>query len=285
MNISDNISYFCNAFANSIKSCAKILLLSKSYNRTPIIASSEELVILGNGPSLNDTLTDSLAFLKSRRLLAVNFAANTDMFCTLKPEFYVLADPHFFISQEQPNVSNLWDTLSKKVDWNITLFIPANIKRSGSWYDDIRSNTNINLVFYNTTAVEGFKWLENLCFSRGLGMPRPRNVLIPSLMIALRMRFKTIYLAGADHSWTRTISVNDNNEVVSIQPHFYKEEDTEKKRVNTEYMKYPLYKIMYSFYIAFKSYFTIKRYADKIGATIWNITPGSFIDAFPRKNI
>ncbi|MEF9923923.1 MAG: hypothetical protein RR854_05035, partial [Muribaculaceae bacterium] len=87
------------------------------------------------------------------------------------------------------------------------------------------------------------------------------------------------------HSWTRTISVNDNNEVVSIQPHFYKEEDTEKKRVNTEYMKYPLYKIMYSFYIAFKSYFTIKRYADKIGATIWNITPGSFIDAFPRKNI
>ena len=116
-------------------------------------------------------------------------------------------------------------------------------------------------------------------------MPRPRNVLIPSIMLAIAAGFKRIYIAGADHSWMKTISVNDNNEVVSIQPHFYKENEQEKKRVNTEYMHYPLHQIVYSFYVAFKSYFEIKAYADSIGTEIWNITPGSFIDAFPRKKL
>lgn len=285
MSLSDNISQLCTALNQSVTSCAKVLLLSKFYCKTPVVASSEELVILGNGPSLNDTLNNSTGFLKSCRLLAVNFAANTNMFNSLKPEFYVLADPHFFIEVKQPNVIKLWETLSKKVDWNVTLFIPSHIKARGLWYDSVISNTHINIVRYNMTAVEGFKWLENVCYSKGFGMPRPRNVLIPSLMLALRMQFKTIYIAGADHSWTRTISVNENNEVVSIQPHFYKEDDVEKKRVDTEYMKYPLYKIMYSFYVAFKSYFTIQRYAISIGTKIWNITPDSFIDAFPRKKV
>ena len=76
--------------------------------------------------------------------------------------------------------------------------------------------------------------------------------------------------------------VDDDNNVVSIQPHFYKEDDREVKRVNTEYMHYPLHSIMYSFYVAFKSYFTIARYARHIGTDIYNVTPGSFIDAFPR---
>ena len=116
-------------------------------------------------------------------------------------------------------------------------------------------------------------------------MPRPRNVLNPSLMLALRMGFKHIYVAGADHTWTQTLSVTDDNQVVSIQPHFYKEDKKEEARQATVYHKFPLYKLMYSFYVAFKSYFTIRRYAESINAEIINITPGSFIDAFKRMKV
>ena len=116
-------------------------------------------------------------------------------------------------------------------------------------------------------------------------MPRPRNVLIPSIMEAIGMGYKKVYIAGADHSWTRTLSVDDDNNVVSVQPHFYKEDDREVQRINTEYMHHPLHTIMYSFYVAFKSYFTIARYARSRGTEVVNITPGSFIDAFPRMKV
>ena len=109
--------------------------------------------------------------------------------------------------------------------------------------------------------------------------------MTPSIMLALNSGFRTIYVAGADHSWMKTLSVDENNNVVSIQPHFYKDSEKENTRVSTEYAGYPLYKIVYSFYVAFKAYFDLRDYAGSIGATIYNITPGSFIDAFPRKTV
>ena len=99
------------------------------------------------------------------------------------------------------------------------------------------------------------------------------------------MGFGNIYITGADHSWTKTLSVNERNEVVSIQPHFYKEDENEEKRVRVDYLKYPLHQIVYSFYVAFKSYHSVQRYALHKGVDIYNATPESFIDAFPRRNL
>lgn len=283
----DRLSEFASRLWQTVLSVIKIILQSKWNISLPHISNDtpSELVILGNGPSLNDTIANSSAFLHERPLLAVNFAACAELFMELRPRYYVLADPHFFFAFDQPNVAKLWDVLSHSVDWELTLLVPAKFREAVTGITDLSKNTSVNTTFYNSTPIEGFKWIENLAYSSGLGMPRPRNVLIPSLMLALGMGYKTIYLAGADHSWTRTLSVDDDNNVVSIQPHFYKEDEKEVKRVNTEYMHYPLHQIMYSFYVAFRSYFTIERYARHIHATIYNITPGSFIDAFTRKKI
>ena len=79
-----------------------------------------------------------------------------------------------------------------------------------------------------------------------------------------------------------TERVDETEQILSKEN---KEDDKEVQRVKTEYMHYPLHPIIYSFYVAFKSYFTIARYAKHIGASIINITPGSFIDAFPRENV
>ena len=278
----NEIADFFSRLWQSLLSIVKVLLLSKFCIKQVKVGGSKQeqgIVILGNGPSLNDTVACAADFLESHDLLAVNFAACTPLFKQLRPTYYVLADPHYFKSLDQPNVAKMWDNIAG-VEWNMTLFVPAKARLPR----DFR-NSNLNVARYNVTPVEGFAWLENVLFSSGLGMPRPRNVLIPSIMTALRMGYRNVYLAGADHSWTRTLSVDDNNNVVSIQPHFYKEDDREVKRVNTEYMHYPLHSIMYSFYVAFKSYFTIARYARHIGADVYNITPGSFIDAFPRMQV
>jgi hypothetical protein len=73
--------------------------------------------------------------------------------------------------------------------------------------------------------------------------------------------------------------------VISIQPHFYKEDENEEKRIKVDYLKYPLHQIINSFYIAFKAYHNIKRYAMHKGVSIYNVTPESFIDAFPRADL
>lgn len=274
------ISDFARLAGASLKSVVKVVLKSR---RVPSPASARKeggapIIILGNGPSLNTAIAESSPALRRYPTLAVNFAANAPQFADLKPDYYLLADPHFFKAAGDPNVDRLLENLNK-IDFPMTLFVPAAVRD-----EDMRlSNPVLTVRRFNAVGAEGFPWLENALFDRRLAMPRPRNVLIPSIMVAIWLGFKEIYLAGADHSWLRTLSVNDRNEVVSAQPHFYKEDDREKERVVSEYKGYRLHQIIYSFYVAFRSYFAIARYASARGVSIYNSTPGSFIDAFPRR--
>lgn len=280
----DRLSKMLKTAADTTMSIAKIAILSSKRVTMPRADAGARMVILGNGPSLNETIAHSSDFLMQHHRLAVNFAANAPAFTSLQPTHYVLADPHFFQAINEPNVARLWLALSQ-VDWAMNLFVPVNVSLPSDVAGIIAGNACLRLYRYNLTPVEGAKWFENWAYKSRLGMPRPRNVLIPSIMIAIACGYRTIYIAGADHSWTRTLSVDDDNNVVSIQPHFYKEDEKEVQRVNTEYMQYPLHQILYSFYVAFRSYHTIARYASHLGVDIFNITPGSFIDAFPRKKV
>jgi hypothetical protein len=258
----------------------KLMLKSKTSTISSVATNEDSVIIMGNGPSLNDTIAQYSDVLMKTPTLAVNFAANAPQFQELKPRYYVLADPHFFVAVQDVNVLKLRENLVA-VDWPMTLFVPFEAKKRGFAID----NPNIKIEYFNFLAVEGFEWLENWAYSSGRGMPRPRNVLIPSIMVAMKMGFGNIYITGADHSWTKTLSVNERNEVVSIQPHFYKEDENEEKRVRVDYLKYPLHQIVYSFYVAFKSYHSVQRYALHKGVDIYNATPESFIDAFPRRNL
>ena len=225
---SDKIASFASRLGQTAKSIVKLLTQRRRATITKADAdTSRPLIILANGPSLNQTIAESLPSLQAHPTLAVNFAANAPEFRTLRPRYYVFIDPHFFSATDDPNVTRLWDNLAR-VDWPMTLIVPARRRRL------IPKSVNIDTLTVNDIAVEGFLPLENAAFARGWGMPRPRNVLIPSIMAAIAMGFKEIYLTGADHSWMKTISVNDNNQVVSIQPHFYKDNDKELARVRTD---------------------------------------------------
>lgn len=275
--ISDKISSFVGNLSGTVKSIVKLMFQSRRSFVTK--ADGERVIIMGNGPSLNETIENHIDILKTTPAIAVNFAANAPQFTMLRPRYYVLADPHFFVNKQDINVAKLMSNLSELVDWTMTLFVPNSVKN----HNITIANKNISIEYFNMVGVEGFQWFENFAFSRGYGMPRPRNVLIPSIMIAMQMGYKEIYITGADHSWTKTLSVNENNEVISIQPHFYKEDEKEQKRIRTDYLHYPLHQIIYSFYVAFKSYFVIQRYAKNRKIDIYNSTPESFIDAFPRR--
>ena len=278
------ISNFFKQSAASVKSIAKIALQSRRCGITEVAdAAGRPLIIMGNGPSLADTMRDHADALRAHPLMAVNFAANAREFYELRPDYYVMADPAFFTFDDpHPNVRLLWQNLNERVSWPMTVFVPTERRKAVIRHV---ANPLIKVETFNMVGVEGFHWLENMAYSSGRGMARPRNVLIVAIMVAMKMGYRTIYLTGADHSWTRTLEVDDDNTVVSIQPHFYKDNDEEHARVASVYKNIRLHQLLLSFHIAFKAYFTIARYAAHRGVEIYNSTPASFIDAFPRRSL
>lgn len=267
--------------ADTFASLAKVIIKS----RRPSPAGKphgERLIVMGNGPSLRDTMHEYGDLLKHSATLAVNFAANTSEFSEIRPAIYVVADPHFFNVEadgksKDANVVRLWENMME-VAWPMTLYVPVNVKIPVS----IEKNKHISVRKFNMTPGEGLKSFTHWLYRKGLAMPRPRNVLIASLMVALREGYRDIAIVGADHTWSRDLKVDEANHVVSVQKHFYEDSKKEEERVYQEYKGYHLHDILDSLRIAFRSYHQIAAYASRIGACIVNCTPGSFIDAFPR---
>lgn len=279
----DNISGILAKTGSSIASVIKIALMSKGASSSSKEGKDKELIIMGNGPSLRETIDKNFDRLILNDLMAVNFAAITPEFFRLRPKYYILADGHFFNSLDKDrNVRNLWEAF-RKVSWEMTLLIPSKYRHL---VKPLMMHTqNIKLRFFNLTPVEGFKWLNHIFFSMGLGMPRPRNVLIPAIMEGIRLGYPKIYICGADHSWTKTLDVDNENFVVSIQPHFYEDNKEEHDRVRETYKGLKLHDVLGSMTVAFKSYWEIADYARKRNVEIINATPGSMIDAFLKAGI
>lgn len=279
--ILDKISNALSAAAASVASILKVALLSRPAAPRIKKTDGKTIVIMGNGPSLRATIDNRLDWLLSHDLMAVNFAANTPDFSNLRPSQYILADGHFFSGiSTDPNVRRLWDELNR-VSWEMTLWVP---RRSFHLAKALAlGNDNLRLKTFNLTPVEGERHLCHALFDAGLGMPRPRNVMVPAIMTAIREGYSKIYLCGADHTWTRTLSVDDENFVVSVQPHFYKDNDKEHERVRSAYAGLHLHDVLGSMTVAFRSYWHIADYARRRGVEIINATPGSMIDAFPRE--
>lgn len=273
----DKIQKGMGQLGATLASLVKIPLMS----RMPSPRSRDEkgtIIVMGNGPSLRDAMTDHRDVLMAYPRLAVNLSALAPEFRELRPDYYILADIAFFLKEKTGKVPALWEALAS-VDWPMTLFLPATARKMP---EVRRLPANITVKYYNLTPAEGWRWLMHPVYDLGLAMPRPRNVLIPSIMSSMREGFRRIVLIGADHNWSKTLWVTDRNCVVSVQPHFYKDDDKELRRAEEIFRNVRLHEVYENYAIAFRSYFNVKAYAERRGVEILNATPGSFIDAFPR---
>lgn len=250
----------------------------------------DECVILANGPSLSSMIQRHNQFLEGKDLICVNHFPTTTFYGQLKPAYYVTSAPDLWLDDidtffvEQSN--QLFKSMASNTLWPVRFHIPYESRKFPRWKKLLQSNQEIKLVFYNNTPIEGWRWFRHLCFRLNLGMPRPHNVLIPCLTHAINMGYRKVFLWGADHSWLSEISVNNQNQVLINQKHFYdhrtsKGKPLDKRGVGERNMPELLTKFVH----AFNGYFVLKEYADSRGTSIFNATPGSFIDAFERIDV
>lgn len=283
------IQSFLTNLGSLVTTLIRLLLLSKWQVRL-MDPENQECVILANGPSLGHMIQSHQWFLEGKDLICVNHFPTTEFYPLLKPQYYVTSAPDlwlddidtFFVKQS----NGLFNEMNKGTSWPLVFHIPYEARKFQRWQDLLRTNPDIKIVYYNNTPVEGWAWFRHLCFRLNLGMPRPHNVLIPCLTHAINMGYKKIYLWGADHSWLSEISVNNSNEVLINQKHFYDQQSTvgkplDKRGVGERNMPELLTKFVH----AFNGYFVLKQYANSRGISVLNATPGSFIDAFERVDL
>ena len=250
----------------------------------------KDLVILGNGPSLSDFIVNQRQFLADKETLAVNMFVQSDFFEQIRPQYYVVSSPEMWLDDVLPEYKSwrrdFFNALTLKTQWDMDFFIPVGARRKKFWQKILANNPHIKIRFYNTLPVEGYRWFRHLLYNRHIGIPRPHNVLIPSLMLSIWMGKRKIYLAGADHNWMKELFVADDNTVYLTQKHFYDARtarpDTMKKLGKGQRK---MHEILEKWYYAFRSYHDIRDYAETKGIRIINITPDSFIDAFERKKL
>lgn len=271
-----NIMYLGNTMLWLIRNLKVENFKNYILNNNP----EKALLILANGPSLKNVINDIIPIKDNYDIRVVNDFCRYPAFFTLKPSSYVFADPLFF--NDTPRAQEVLSLLAK-VDWKMKMYVPYIYRKNIS---KKINNTNIDIIPYHIMPYNGWKSLRTYLFKKGLTMPRPQNVAIPSLFIGINEGYKTIELYGVDHSWTMEIRVNDKNQVCLTDSHFYDESKVALKPfLKYDGSEYLMSDLLRDFAWMFDGYYILREYADSVGCRIINKTPNSFIDAFERAPI
>ncbi len=272
-------------FFQSVFSIVKVILLSKFFVRLPKVEPGQECVILGNGPCLTKDLELHRDFIIQRKKLCVNLFAFSDEYTKIKPEYYVLAAPEFWLKNttgfHKNQRTKLANFIYERTSWQMKLLIPFAAKNCGL-VNKIISNPNVEIIYFNQTPVEGLSFLNKRMFNSNLGMPRPHNVLIPSIFLSLNLGFNKVFIFGADHSWHEEIRVDFSNNVTVNHQHFFEKNETRFAMYKLDGKEYRIHDIFRKLHFAFKGYFILADYAKFKNAKVYNASSKSYIDAFEK---
>lgn len=270
---------------------AILLIARNKVNRTilPLVDENcANICILGNGPSLNESVEEVSSCVQSSSCMCVNGFVMSEMYNVIKPKYYLLLDPSYFINDIRLDLISsrelIFDKLNNKTSWKVVLFLPFYAKNSQIW-EDIFFNKNIEIHYFNSLAIDGLEPFIYLLYKYNLGMPQAQNVLVAAIFIAINMGYKKIYLYGADHSWHENLSVNNENVVCLIHNHF--DNNTKNnlvpwKKGDNSGETWKLHEIFTFLSKMFGGYQILEEYSKYMGVDIYNASKKTNIDAFKR---
>lgn len=280
-NILEPLVHFIFLLVKSFLSFIYVIMFSKFVTKLPQVKRTQ-IVFIGNGPSVNEVLSQSKVLLNDCDIAVSNDFARCDLFYQLKPNNYYIVDPAYFRKnnpqQIEERVTEVFNSMNS-IDWPMNLFVPYKFY---SKTKAIISNDKVFISPFNHTPAEGFNSFLFYLFKNRLAMPKVQNVLIAVLINSINIGYKTIYLWGVEHNWMRYMALNSKGELCLEDHHFYsKESKSLKVWYKNEKQALKVNEALIALSIMFKSYFIIKEYSEYKTVKINNQTPNSLIDAFP----
>lgn len=236
--------------------------------------------VLGNGPSLKQSL---VKIGDKDDVIMVNFSVLTDLFTNLKPNYLCLADPDFFIFSNNVDLESKKKLLIERlrnVDWNLVIVVPASIEIDwGEMVSECVSVQRVNTVPFDQSV----QFSRNFCYKYNFSIPPIQNVLVMAIYVAIQRGYESIYLHGADSDGFKNIQINQNNQMVLNESHYY---GVAKRNLSTEegsmFKTGELYKRLAWESNMFRSYLDLSIYASYTGSNIFNLSARSMIDVFDR---
>ncbi len=252
---------------------------------------SDVLIVIGNGPSLNDTFKEHKEEIINKECVVVNSFCNTVYYEEIKPKYYVLADPAYFGDVKNFDirlknvVTNVWDAILRKTTWDIHLIVPSYANGSAI-IDAISDNPHISVYFYNIKDLRCNKMNKFEAWDLNLIAPPAQTCLNTCVWLGICLRFKRVYLIGADTTWIELLHVDqETNEIYTIDSHFYGKKKVILYSDEEGQVPQKLHDELNCISRALESYWDLKTYADYAGVNVYNASEYSLIDAFERKKI
>ncbi len=266
------------------------------YHKFPLINAfnGKKAFVLVNGPSLKKALDEYDAGIHQfdENSFMVNLSPLDSRFFKIKPKHFLLSDPIFYqdFPQKKEQVRKMYDLLEEKVDWDLYLYMDF----VNEWeYDKLIeysriNNPHIHFIRLNRWHCSGLDArIRHKLYKKGWFMPEDGTIANVAIYVALIEGYKEIELYGADHNMFLELAVNDNNELCSLDSHFYEDGKPKmhvlKNCLTTEDKSFRVHEFLYIVYVMFNSHNLLQHFAEYMGAKIFNCTPGSMIDSYERR--
>ena len=237
----------------------------------------EEVIILGNGPSLNDIDLNKLRQ-TSLKIACVNyFPTRNPSFFTIKPEYLILFDPLFYPVNGQliPEAKELYEVL-EKVDWDMTIVCLQGGKIS-------LQNPRISFERITDSILNSDRMTRYLdcLYHRNLLCIGMQNVVIGAGFYFVCKKVRRIYFSGVDMSEFKMLFVDEENRVYVDAVHSYGTE----RRYSTIIQKGEFYRLLGMYQGMFKEFHFLSAFAKRSGVDVINLSLCSYIDVFAKKRM
>lgn len=229
--------------------------LIKSNIKYKDIHKGKRCFIIGTGPSLNQLSKSEIDFLKNEIVFGANSFYKADIVDSITPNYYALFDNLYWNDEK-----HFFEDINTKYSFNPPVFLTD--YRSKKILDNINFR---EAIFLYSKKIPVNKINVNLGGNMYIG----QNVINSSIMIAMYMGFKEIYLLGCDY----------NSFATEKPQHCY--EDSDEMVYNTENLAFYL-----KFYaLTTKIHYLIAKFAMKRGTQVVNLTKHSLLDAYPKNEL
>lgn len=251
--------------------------IKKNYNKCFIVA---------NGQSLKDL---DLKKIKNADIFVCNYFCFSQASKKVIPSFYTLTDGSFFNWQESYNLKSktkksaikknryILSQILKQTSKKTKFLIPSGFKK-GLQTLDVIPNKRVN--YFNELPYPIEEFLPNK-LDINYGIPFGFNVFISNLCLAMALKYKKIYLVGADqdHYLTEKYSFNQNLKNFQLKRYWIKHKIDKYQLINSNKNILGFW----SMYRSFKAFENILIYAKKNNIEIANCSTRGILDIFKYK--
>lgn len=244
--------------------------LSKFKN----IHRGQRCFILASGPSIKE---QDLTVLENEFCIAVSqFFLHPDI-ATIKPQYHCFAPQHSPFDDSTSKI--IFDNYSKCYKFPVKCFIgTSSYNYSYSTFLERNPQYNIDASYINYEAapdLDEHNYTNSEIWDitkRPFGL---MTVVYEAIQVANYMGFTEIYLLGVDHDYINDLQRDGH--------HFYAESQSYSDKEHLSEISLERWFLIY--HTRWKQYRLMRIYLDSIGVKVFNATPKSMLDVFPKVNL